>query len=105
MADTGLLEEQQQYLSGFVAGSGLVRSVALSVLPSSQPAGVGPDSLQHEAQDRFTGAGKSLVAEEQAKRKRHGLDIWDEVVTHAREARYPKGTDLFLFKFQGLFYV
>ena len=27
------------------------------------------------------------------------------MIEHARDGRFPKGTDVFLFKFQGLFYV
>jgi ferredoxin-nitrite reductase len=99
-------EEQKNYLQGFAAGSGLNR-LSLNVLPAApaEPAPSGPDGLQRAAQDRFIAAGKKLVAEEQAKRNKHGLDIWDEVVEHARNSRYPKGTDVFLFKFEGLFYV
>ncbi len=70
------------------------------------PPPVGPDGIQIAAQDRFTAAGKKLSAEEQAKRKFvSGLDTWDLVLEHARDARFPKGTDVFMMKFQGLFFV
>ena len=103
-------EEQKNYLQGFVAGSSLTRSMSLNVLPSTsgpvtEEIVIGPDSPQRQAQDRFIAAGKKLVAEETAKRNKSGLDLWDEVIEHARDGRYPKGTDVFLFKFQGLFYV
>src|SRR5205823_7988445 len=65
----------------------------------------GPDAAQRSAQDRFLAEGKKLCPEEQAKRKLHGLDVWDMVLEHARDARFPKGTDVFLFKFLGMFYV
>ena len=94
-------EEQKQYLDGFVAGSQLVRSVSLPVVPQRP---VASDS-HIAAQDRFIAAGKKLCAEEQAKRNLNGLDTWDLVLDHARDGRFPKGTDLFLMKFQGLFYV
>jgi ferredoxin-nitrite reductase len=115
-------EEQKQYLHGFAAGSGLTQALPLKVLQGAptfaatlglvdappriageEPAG--PDSPQRAAQDRVIADGKKLCPEEQAKRKLHGLDVWDMVLAHARDARFPKGTDVFLFKFQGMFYV
>jgi ferredoxin-nitrite reductase len=64
----------------------------------------GPDAAQIAAQDRFLAAGRKLTAEEQAKRDKPPLDLWDEIVRNARAGRYPKGTDVFLYKFHGLFY-
>src|SRR5206468_6724118 len=111
----------------FSAGSGMTRTVPLAVLPAAngqatwsatlgiapapKPHGageemlIGPDAPQRAAQDRFIAAGKKLVPEEQAKRTKFGLDTWDEVIAHARDGRFPKGTDVFLLKFQGMFYV
>jgi len=95
-------EEQKLYLDGFVAGAGMRQSLSLPQFgQTSQPSA----DIHRSAQDRFVADGKKLVAEEQAKRAKNGLDIWDEVMAHAREGRYPKGTDVFMFKFQGLFYV
>src|SRR5437660_6605126 len=91
-------EEQKLYLEGFVAGSDLRKKISLPVVTA-------PSDVHRAAQDRFLAEGKKLVAEEDAKRAKHGLDMWDEVMAHAREGRFPKGTDVFLFKFQGLFYV
>jgi ferredoxin-nitrite reductase len=104
-------EEQKNYIQGFAAGSGIARMplTVLPTLPARPPVEeivqIGPDARQRKAQDRFIAAGKKLCNEEQAKRNKHGLDIWDEVIEHARDGRFPKGTDVFLFKFQGLFYV
>src|SRR6185295_5254352 len=36
--------------------------------------------------------------------KRFPLDQWDDVCRHAAEGRFPKGTDVLAFKYQGLFY-
>jgi ferredoxin-nitrite reductase len=94
-------EEQKQYLDGFVAGAGIRKSLALPQLGQ----GGGPTDIHRLAQDRQTAAGRKLVNEEKAKREKNGLDIWDEVAVHARDGRFPKGTDVFMFKFQGLFYV
>ena len=65
----------------------------------------GPEAIHYLAQNRFLAEGKKLVPEEQAKRRKHPLDMWDELQQHAEEGRFPKGTDVFCFKFRGLFYV
>jgi ferredoxin-nitrite reductase len=123
-------EEQKQYLQGFVSGSELARSMrglptfggtvaALGLSPGvdpgpahgrgrgqeGAPAARGPDALMHQAQDRFVAEGQKLAPEEVAKRKKHPLDQWDDLQQHAREARFPKGTDVLAFKYHGLFYV
>ena len=76
---------------------------------SGTPVGmtVGPESVVLAAQDRFIAAGKKLSPEEQAKRKLVNVveSSWDMVIEHARDAKYPKGTDVFMIKYQGLFYV
>jgi ferredoxin-nitrite reductase len=102
MDSQSFTEEQKLYLEGFVAGSGLKGALSLPQLGAAPGM---PADIHHRAQDRFVAAGKKLVAEEQAKRAKNGLDLWSEVVAHAREGKFPKGTDVFMFKFQGLFYV
>ena len=108
-------DEQQFYREGIAAAVELVKAAptwaaALGLPQQSKPrdAGgdiTGPDALNRAAQDRFIAAGTKLTAEEQAKRKLSGLDTWDLVLDHARDGRFPKGTDVFLMKFQGMFYV
>ncbi|MDP1839156.1 MAG: NirA family protein [Reyranella sp.] len=101
-------DQQKQWLQGFVSGIE-VRKAAdrLAGRPAGAPAAqpLGPDALQHAAQDRAMTAGGKLVAEEAAKRARHPLDRWDEVVGRAEAGQFPKGIDVFLTKYQGLFYV
>ena len=104
----GFTEEQQQYLSGFAAGSGLARS--LRVLPAAAVGGGAADSTpsadpHRRAQDRFLAAGRKLSAEEVAKREANPLDSWDDLCEHARLGKAPRGMDVFRFKFHGLFYV
>jgi ferredoxin-nitrite reductase len=103
-------EEQRQYLQGFAAGSGITLrqlptwSATLGVTAS--PPSEAEKDPNRAAQARDLAAGKKLVPEEVAKRDiGHGLDIWDRMMEHARDAKFPKGTDTFLFKFQGMFYV
>ena len=132
MSESNFTDEQKEYLAGFVAGAEIARSAKgyptfaatlaanggtahfngianghLSIAGDKrdgQAAG-GPDAMYLAAQDHFLAAGKKLCPEEEAKRAKPPLDLWDEIGEHAREERFPKGTDVLLFKFHGLFYV
>lgn len=92
---------------GFAAGHALGRSLRALPVLSVAAAAASPVSTDpnHAAGDRQIAAGKKLTNEENAKRKLSGLDVWDEMLAHARDARFPKGTDVFLFKYQGMFFV
>ena len=57
------------------------------------------------AQDRFVADGKKLVNEEKAKREEHPFDMYARMKKAARDDQYPKGIDVFRWKFHGLFYV
>ncbi|HEV2295628.1 MAG TPA: NirA family protein [Tepidisphaeraceae bacterium] len=103
--------EQKQYLHGFAAGSGLAHSLrrmptfteALGIKPEQLPGG--PEAVHFQAQDRAIAEGKKLCSEEQAKRRKFPLDMWDDVRQHAADARAPRGTDVLAFKYHGLFWV
>lgn len=100
-------EEQKRYLEGFAAGANIAQRATfagtLGLAPSDLPGG--PERICYEAQDAQTRAGKKLCPEEQAKRKRFPLDIWDDLKTHADRNEPPKGTDVLAFKYYGLFWV
>ena len=64
-----------------------------------------PEAAAYDAQRRIVGTGDALSKEEKAKQEKNPLDLWDELRKHAAEGRYPRGTDVFLWKFQGLFFV
>lgn len=105
-------DQQKQWLQGFVSGIEARKAAdKLASRTAGAPAaaqlgqGGGPDTLQQAAQDRATAAGGKLVVEEKAKRERHPLDRWDEVVGRAEAGRFPKGVDVLLTKYHGLFYV
>jgi ferredoxin-nitrite reductase len=103
---TEFTDQQKRWLEGFTSGLAARKAAtpAVAVAPAAaQP--VGPDALQYAAQDRATAAGGKLVAEEKAKRQRHPLDRWDEVVERSEKSEFPKGIDVFLTKYHGLFYV
>lgn len=130
----GFSPEQQNYLQGFMLGADVARTVrGLPILSGScGPSGTtiavganslskqmtgsngsvhkpelpcGPERLHYAAQKQVTDAGKKLSPEEKAKWDKHPFDMWDELLAHAREGRFPKGTDVFLFKYHGIFFV
>ena len=102
-------DEQKQYLAGFATGIA-ARRAALG-LPAGLAVGGGgsaspnPDAAMFEAQDRAIANGGKLSAEEQAKRKTPPLDRWDALVAAAETNTAPKGHDVFLTKYFGLFHV
>src|SRR5690242_1628071 len=112
----GFTEDQKQYLEGFIAGLAKKRGIALpngAASPASAPAatasepapGNDPTVIHRFAQDRALAAGGTLAPEEVAKRTKNPFDMWDEMAANAAAGRFPKGTDVFLHKFHGLFYV
>ncbi len=109
-------DEQKEYLDGLLTGLEAARSARSlkpvlagldadpsAAAPPGQP--LPPETIHHLAQDRALAAGKSLTPEDQAKRERQPLDMWDEVRANADAERFPKGIDVFRYKFHGLFYV
>ena len=101
-------DQQKQWLQGFVSGIEARKAadkLAGRTAGAPPAEATGPDALQYAAQDRAIAAGGKLVAEEVAKRARHPLDRWDEVVARAEAGQFPKGADVLLTKYHGLFYV
>lgn len=125
-------KEQQAYFQGLMLGVDVARKVKnLPVLSGSATQGttfqiggkastVSKDTnaslataspatwlpkIHADAQDRFVEAGKTLVAEEKAKREKNGLEMWAEIGDRAAKNEFPKGTDVFLTKYHGLFFV
>lgn len=108
-------EEQQHYLQGFAAGcaalhGGPTFAATLSAMGSSaaptQAAGPGDARQIHwEMQDRQIAAGQKLCPEEQAKRNKDPFQMWNEMQANAAAGKFPKGTDVLLYKYHGLFYV
>ncbi len=66
---------------------------------------IGPERIALMAQQETVTSGKKLCQEELAKRDKNPLDMWDELQRRADACEFPKGTDVFLTKFHGLFYV
>ncbi len=110
-SNPGFSEEQQQYLQGLAQGLAAARSArglaapsqAVSVQSAAEPAG--PENIHFRAQNKWLAEGKKLSKEEEAKRAKDAFDMWDEMLANAAKGEFPKGTDGFLYRFHGLFYV
>lgn len=116
--DRDFTPEQKRYLEGFASGVQTARAgrglkplggnggtgVGAPVpAPAAEPSG--PDAAHHRAQNRFVAEGRKLVAEETAKRDEHPFDMYARMKRAARDGTFPKGVDVFRWKFHGLFYV
>ncbi len=120
-AVNGFSKEQQSYLQGLMLGTDVARKINnLPVLSGSASLGelqngaakIGlPEPIGHLttlhalAQQRCVASGGKLVAEEVAKRDKDALELWGEIRARADRGEFPKGTDVFLTKYHGLFYV
>lgn len=121
--NTAFTESQKQYLSGLTFGADVARAVrGLPVLAGSgsnaslsiggggatvdgKAVPYGPDKIAMDAQAATVRAGKKLSKEELAKQSKNPLDMWDEMIARSDEGKFPKGNDVFLQKFHGLFHV
>lgn len=95
-------DQQKQYLEGLARGVAAARAGSTAASPATPG---GPERIHFAAQDRTIAAGGKLTREEEAKRAKHPFDMWDEIAANAARGEFPKGTDVFLYKFHGLFHV
>jgi ferredoxin-nitrite reductase len=104
MAGTDFSAEQQQYLKGFMSG---VEARRGGLAPAGGGGGGGdaPPDAMRAAQDAAVAKGGKLTPEEKAKRDKHPLDRWGEVVARAEQGKFPHGIDNLLTRWHGLFYV
>jgi ferredoxin-nitrite reductase len=126
MANKGFTGTQKQYLEGLASGLRIARGTTRSILADvrsrlaarmdvsaeieAAPGGhaeaaVHPDQPMIDAQNRALSAGQRLSPEENAKRRQPPNELWARMAELARERRFPEGEEVFLYKFQGLFYV
>lgn len=103
-------DTQKRFLEGFLSGIDTLRSGrGLSGIFTPDDADAvagdgGPDALHLAAQAATEKAGRKLAKEEQAKREEPALDIWKKIRANAAQGVFPQGTDVFRYKFHGLFY-
>ncbi|WP_425619245.1 NirA family protein [Anatilimnocola sp. NA78] len=113
--NTGFSVEQQQYLQGFYAGCEALKTsnglptfagtLGISSAPTADNCPADARRLHAAAQDQALAKGQKLSPEEQAKRAKDPFQMWDEITANAAAGKYPKGTDIFLYKYHGLFFV
>ncbi len=102
--------EQKEYLAGFLAGlarQGL--TPAINHNPSGQFTGA-TASVPHPAakslEDTAFGVPLAdLTKQERWKLDENPLDIWDKLLAHAEQDKFPDEADTFRFRYHGLFYV
>jgi len=101
-------EEQRRYLEGFVLGV-QARRASQGLKPLGAEGGAatptGPDREHLASMARFEAAGKTLSAEERAKRDEHPFDAYARLKSESAKGQFPKGLDNFRWRFHGLFYV
>jgi len=100
MSNPDFSADQQHYLKGFFAG---VEARRGALAPAGE-GGAPPDAMR-AAQDRTVAEGGKLTDAEVAKREKHPLDRWPEIIARADEQKYPKGVDVLLARWHGLFFV
>ncbi len=106
MSEQPFSTEQQEYFKGFMSGVEARRTaLGLPAAPALEAVAADPSDLQRAAQDRTIAAGGKLVPQEEAKRKKHPLDRFAEITAMATAGKFAKGTNDFLIRFHGLFYV
>ncbi len=124
MADQEFTEEQKQYLQGFATGTDLFRNAnglkplagllgSLAVVNQGENGVASGHTLtvggaqrpDINAQDQTLALGKKLCNEEKFKRDNNPLEVWDAIGERAAKGVFPKGADVFLTKYEGLFFV
>ena len=103
--------EQKEYLEGFLLAvakrgetffAGHTANGAITADPSSGARNLAAP----QSEGLYFGTPlDDLSKEERIKYEQNPLDMWDKIVAHAGENRFPEGGDVFRFKFHGLFYV
>jgi ferredoxin-nitrite reductase len=115
LADIGFSREQKEYLQGYFQGlacSGMTPFVGH--LPNGRITNMPePGLVNHAAEapapaeeETVYGTPVSDLCEHEIwKLEQHGLDVWDKLIAHANENKFPDKPDTFRFRYHGLFYV
>jgi ferredoxin-nitrite reductase len=112
-AGEAFTEEQKEYLQGFFAGVtartvspfvGQLRDGRLTAQPGSGIANLAAPPVV-EDKTVFGTAIADLCEQEIWKLEQHGLDVWDKLLAHAEQNKFPDKADTFRFRYHGLFYV
>ncbi len=106
-------EEQKEYLQGFFAGvtartvSPFVGQLPNGKFTAQAAPGITNLAAQPTAEEGtvFGTPISDLCEQETWKLEQHGLDVWDKLLAHAEENKFPDKADTFRFRYHGLFYV
>jgi ferredoxin-nitrite reductase len=112
--DVAFSREQKEYLQGYFTGlacSGMIPFVGH--LPDGRLTNVPAPGLRNGAAETEAPAEETvygtpvsdLCEQEIWKLEQHGLDVWDKLVAHANENKFPDKKETFRFRYHGLFYV
>ena len=108
MQDTFTVE-QKEYLEGFLMAAAKRGQTFFAGHTADGLITADPDSgavNAAAASETYFGTPlDELSKEERIKYEENPLDIWEKILVHASENRFPEGGDVFRFKFHGLFYV
>jgi ferredoxin-nitrite reductase len=106
-------DEQKEYLQGFFAGlSARKLNPFVGTLSDGRFTAAAVPGLENQAEpersseDTVFGTPISDLCEQEVwKLEQHGLDIWDKLLAHAQENKFPDKADMFRFRYHGLFHV
>src|SRR5260221_13943751 len=106
-------DEQKEYLQGFFAGlSARNLNPFVGTLSDGRITATPVPGLENQAapepstEETVFGTPVSDLCEQEVwKLEQHGLDIWDKLLAHAEENKFPDKADTFRFRYHGLFYV
>jgi ferredoxin-nitrite reductase len=102
--------EQKEYLAGLMAGIAqrqlhpYVGLVSGSGALTADPANGGPNLAAPVRETVFGTPLADLTKQERWKHEENPLDIWDKLVAHADQGKFPDEADTFRFRYHGLFY-
>jgi ferredoxin-nitrite reductase len=103
--------EQKEYLAGFLLGVAkrgdffFAGNCADGRITADAGSGVANSAAEIKEETWFGTPVDEICKEERWKLEENPLDMWDKLLAHASENRFPEGGDVFRFKFHGLFYV
>jgi ferredoxin-nitrite reductase len=103
--------EQKEYLEAFLLaaarrGNTFFVGQASNGLITADPASGTSNLAAGPQEETYLGTPiEDLCKEERMKYEENPLDIWEKILAHANENRFPEAGDVFRFKLHGLFYV
>jgi ferredoxin-nitrite reductase len=112
--DIEFTPHQKEYLQGFFAGlacSGMRPFAGHTPdgrITNAAAAGIENRAAEPEPEAEKTVYGtpvSELCEQEIWKLEQHGLDVWDKLIAHANDDKFPGKEDTFRFRYHGLFYV